>query len=168
KTATQVFGARIGVGFGEGGSSPASQAIVSDLFPRERRATALAILALCAPIGTAIGLSFGDWSLRHFDWRTTFLLAGLPGLLLVPLILFTVPNVPKGLSDAIEDTPPTPSLLETIPILWRIRTLRYLVFSAATQTILTTGLTSWIPAFLTRSHHLPPGSVGARLGFAMA
>jgi predicted MFS family arabinose efflux permease len=126
------------------------------------------VLALCSPIGTAIGLSFGDWSLRHFDWRTTFILAGLPGLIIVPLVLLTVPDVPKGLSDQIERAPPTPSLLATIPILWRIRTLRYLVFSSATQTILTSGLTSWIPAFLERSHQMARGTVGTRLGFALA
>jgi MFS family permease len=168
RNAVQIFLARIGVGFGEGGSSPASQALVSDLFPRGQRSTALAVLALCSPLGTAIGLSFGDWSLRHFDWRTTFILAGLPGLLIVPLVLFTVPDVPKGMSDDIREAPPTPPLLKTIPILWSIRTFRYLVFASATQTILTTGLTSWIPAFLTRSHHMPPGTLGASLGFALA
>jgi MFS family permease len=169
QTAVQLFAARFGVGFGEGGSSPASQALVSDLYPRTQRATALAVLALCAPLGTAIGLSFGDWALRNFDWRTTFILAGLPGLIVVPLVLFTIPDVPKGLADAIDEAPPTPSLLSTIPILWRIRTFRYLVFSSATQTILTTGLTSsWLPAFLARSHHLAPGTSGTRLGFALA
>ena len=37
----QIFLARIGVGIGEAGSSPASHSLIADLFPPERRATAL-------------------------------------------------------------------------------------------------------------------------------
>lgn len=168
KNSFHIFLARFGVGFGEAGGSPPSQALVSDLFPRHWRSTALATLALCAPIGTAIGLSFGDWSLSQFDWRTTFILAGLPGLLIAPLVFFTVPDVPKGLSDGISDVPPTPPFLETVRILWSIRTFRYLLFATALQTIVSTGLITWIPAFLSRSHGMEPGTLGASLGFSLA
>ena len=168
KSGTQLFLARFGVGFGEGGSTPSSQAMVSDLFPRSQRSAALAVLALCSPLGTALGLSFGDWALKAFDWRTTFLLAGVPGLVLLPLVLFTIPNVPKGHSDAIAAPPPTPSLVRTIPILWRIRTFRYLVLASATQTVLSAGLPFWLPAFLQRSHHMAKGTAGTPLGLAMA
>src|SRR5262252_5325812 len=51
----QFLGARIGVGVGEAGATPASNAIVSDYFPPDRRPMALSVLALGAPIGAWLG-----------------------------------------------------------------------------------------------------------------
>ena len=48
--------ARIGVGIGEAGGSPPSHSIISDLYPKEQRATALGIYSLGIPIG--IGFSY--------------------------------------------------------------------------------------------------------------
>ena len=48
---TQLAIARIGVGIGEAGGSPPSHSIISDLFPKEKRAAALAIYSLGIPFG---------------------------------------------------------------------------------------------------------------------
>ena len=52
----QMFLARIGVGIGEAGGSPPSHSIISDLYPKEKRASALGIYSLGIPIG--IGFSY--------------------------------------------------------------------------------------------------------------
>jgi MFS family permease len=52
----QLFLSRMGVGIGEAGGSPASQAVVGDLFRREQRATAMSFLSVSSSIGMALGL----------------------------------------------------------------------------------------------------------------
>jgi len=167
KNAFQLFIGRVAVGFGEAGGSPPSQAIISDLFSRERRATAMAFFTLCSPFGLMLGLMGGGWALQEYGWRTTFILAGLPGLLIIPLVLLTVPDPPKGMSDGLKTPPANVPFLETVRILWSIRTFRYLGLAATLQTVLTIGLSTWIPAFLMRSHQFDPASLGLQLGITV-
>ena len=75
-----LLAARIGVAVGEAGGSPPSHSMISDMFPPERRATALAIYALGIPIGTQLGNLGGGWINEAFDWRTAFIVVGLPGV----------------------------------------------------------------------------------------
>src|SRR6185436_5233220 len=85
---TQLIIARMGVAVGEAGGSAPSYALISDFYPRERRARALAFFSLGIPIGSALGVFFGGWLASHLDWRTAFIivgLAGLPAALLVRL-----------------------------------------------------------------------------------
>src|SRR5688500_7983730 len=83
-----LFLARMGVGIGEAGGVAPSYALISDFFPRARRARALAFFSLGIPIGSALGVFFGGWIASNLDWRSAFLivgLAGLPAALLVKL-----------------------------------------------------------------------------------
>ena len=47
--------ARVGVGVGEAGGTPAGNAIIADYFPTGRRPMAMAVFALGAPIGAWLG-----------------------------------------------------------------------------------------------------------------
>ncbi len=83
-----LFLARMGVGIGEAGGVAPSYALISDFYPKEKRARALAFFSLGIPIGSALGVFFGGWIASHLDWRSAFLivgLAGLPAALLVKL-----------------------------------------------------------------------------------
>lgn len=96
----QSFGhlalARIGVGIGEASAVPAAYSLLSDLFPKERRATALAIFSSGIYIGSGLGLLVGGFVVNRWDaafaataapfglrgWQVAFLAVGLPGLFL--------------------------------------------------------------------------------------
>ncbi len=93
--------ARVGVGVGEASASPAAYSLLSDLFPRARRGTALALYSLGIYVGIGLSSYLGGtvvdaWSASFppgqepfglRGWQAAFLIAGLPGLLLVPLVL---------------------------------------------------------------------------------
>ena len=93
--------ARIGVGIGEASASPAAYSLIADLFPKARRATALSIYSLGVYVGIGLSLYGGGavldgWSASFAPgsepfglkgWQVAFLVAGLPGLLLVPVVL---------------------------------------------------------------------------------
>ena len=86
----QLLLARIGVGIGEAGSTPASHSLIADVFPPERRATALGILGMAVPIGSFIAFTTGGWMAENIGWRAAFFFAGVPGVLVAVLIWFTV------------------------------------------------------------------------------
>lgn len=163
----QLFLARIGVGVGEAGASAPSQALISDMFPLRQRGTAMSIYLLGAPIGTGVGLAFGGWALDQYGWRWALILVGLPGLVLGPLVFLTIRNVGKGLADGIRRTIPQPDIGVTLRTLARIRTLPFLMAGAGIQTLLATGLSGWIPAFLQRSHGMDSTRIGGMLGVAL-
>lgn len=71
--------ARIGVGVGEAVGLPATQSVISDYFPPEKRATAMSVLLLAPPVGALIGAAGGAWVGQHYGWRTAFLVAAAPG-----------------------------------------------------------------------------------------
>jgi MFS family permease len=164
----QLFLARIGVGLGEAGGSAPVQALISDLFPRRQRGTAFSIYLLGPPLGMGVGLAAGGWVLAEYGWRTTLIVAGIPGLILVPLLLFTTRDVRAGVADGVTVKQDVRPLGETMLTLWRIRTLPLLMCASTIQALIGMGMINWIPSFFSRSHGLDPIEVGTRLGGALA
>jgi MFS family permease len=165
-----LLAARIGVAVGEAGGSPPSHSIISDMFPPERRATALAIYALGIPIGTQLGNLGGGWINEAFDWRTAFIVVGLPGVLLALIVRLTLREPVRGAAEGIlpgGDAPPP--ILEVFRYLWARRSFRFMSLGAALHAFVGYGVGYWIPAMFNRSHGLGTGEMGTALfwlGFA--
>ena len=134
--------ARIGVGIGEASASPAAYSMMSDLFPKARRATAFAIYSLGVYVGIGLSSYLGGtvvdaWSAAYPSgqepfglrgWQVAFLIAGLPGLLLVPLVLAfrepargaleeSGPEAPRAPANAEGPSPLRAALRETLALL---------------------------------------------------
>lgn len=102
---TQLALARVGVGIGEAGGSPPAHSLISDYFPKEKRAGALAFYAMGIPIGIAFAYLAGGWLTQTFSWRVAFVVIGLPGVAMALLLKLTVGERPRGGldGDAAED-----------------------------------------------------------------
>ncbi|NWG93216.1 MAG: MFS transporter, partial [Parvularculaceae bacterium] len=96
QNAVQLALARVGVGIGEAGGSPPSHSIISDYFPKEKRATALSLFSLGIPFGQMLAFLAGGWVLENLGWRNAFLVVGLPGILLAILLKLTVKEPIRG------------------------------------------------------------------------
>ncbi len=162
----QLFLARMGVGAGQAGGSPPCHALTGDLFPREQRSTAIAILLMSTPLGMALGFLWGGWALADFGWREAFILAGLPGLLIGALVLFSLPEPRKGMADGVRAPLQQPPFGATVRLLWSIRSLRNMTIASMLQTFLQMGLTLWVPSFLMRSYGMSPRTVGTGMALA--
>lgn len=96
----QLALARVGVGIGEAGGSPPSHSLISDYFPKENRAGALAIFAMGIPIGVSLAYLGGGWLTETFSWRVAFVVVGLPGVILAILLKLTVREPARGALEA--------------------------------------------------------------------
>lgn len=156
--------ARIGVGVGEAGASPPSHSLISDYFPIEQRATALSIYALGIPFGSMIGNFVGGWGAEALGWRHTFVLVGLPGILVALFIWLTLKEPPRGMADArpVRDQS-APGVRETLTLLWERVAFRHLAFAAGLHAFVGYGAGTWNAPFLIRSHEMPITEVGSWL-----
>jgi predicted MFS family arabinose efflux permease len=92
----QLALARVGVGIGEAACVPPSHSLISDYFPAERRASALAVFALGVPIGSMMAAVGGGWLVQNVDWRAAFWLLGAPGIALAVALKLTVREPPRS------------------------------------------------------------------------
>lgn len=159
----QLMLARIGVGIGEAGGTPASQSLLSDLFPFSQRVLATSIFSLGAAAGSWLGSTVGGGLADTFGWRAAFMALAVPGLALAILTRFTVQEPARGTLDAVSSSG-SASLSETLRF---IRTQRSLLHVLAAVTVVTYwgwGLLWWTPAFLMRTHSMTTGQAGSLLG----
>jgi predicted MFS family arabinose efflux permease len=160
----QLALARVGVGVGEAAGSPPSHSLISDYFPPERRATALSIYAMGIYVGVMLGYLAGGWLNQAFDWRTAFIVVGLPGIPLALLVRFTVREPPRGLSERGPVDTREVGLPEVARFLLARRSFVYLVSAASFQSLSGYAVLAWGPTFLVRVHGMTSGEIGVWVG----
>lgn len=145
--------ARIGVGIGEAGCTPAAHSLISDLVPRERRASALATYSLGIPIGSFLGLGLGGLIADAYGWRTAFLIAGAPGILMAIVAWLFLKEPRARLSEAASAvTQAAPSFSATLKDLAHKRAFWLMAFGTAACTFVGYGQSAFISAFFLRAH----------------
>jgi len=89
--------ARLLIGVSQATLSPAVYSLLADIFPPAKRATIFSYYASGIFIG--IGLSFlaGGKIAMEFDWRTSLIAVGIPGLILLPFVAFLVREPSRSL-----------------------------------------------------------------------
>ena len=153
--------ARVGTAVGEAGGSPPSHSLIADYFPARRRATALALFAVAVPVGGALGAFLGGWGNELYGWRRTFLLVGLPGVLLALLVRFTIDEPSRDAAPGGVVVAPPPRLRESARFLWRCRAFRHLTLAAGLHSVVIYAAGAWSNSFLLRAHHVSSGAAGS-------
>lgn len=156
----QLLLARMCVGIGEAGGGPASMSIISDLYPPERRATAMSAYALGVPIGSVIGFMVGAVVAVHYGWRMAFFAVGLPGLALAVLVRLTLPEPVRSVDASGAGAI---GFREALAFLWSQRSYRRLVAAIAVNAFVGSGVLVWLGSFLMRSHGLSLIETGTTL-----
>ena len=176
----QMLAARIGVGVGEAALSPSAYSIISDYFPKEKRATAISIYAMGIYIGSGLAFLLGGivvglaekqqaWNLPIVGatrpWQVIFFIVGLPGVLLA-LLMYTIKEpLRRGLkmvkmADGSKQKAEVPfsEVAKYIGSNWKTfacHTIGFALLSFSSY-----GASAWIPTMFVRNH----GWTSARAG----
>ena len=163
RTFPQLLLTRLGVGVGEAGYAPGGTAMISAMYPIEKRSRMTGLWNASIPVGSAIGIGLGGVIATHWGWKHAFGIVAIPGFIIGVLFFFfardyrTVklerPATERRAArkmrfwDIVRDFLRTPSLL-----------LTYLAFAG--NTFLTSAYLTWLPSYFVRTHNIAGGPAG--------
>ena len=176
RTYPQLLLARIGVGVGEASLQAPAVSLVSDYFPRDRRATAMSVYTLGTFLGSGLAYLVGGaiagaaiapgrwrWPIvgEIYPWQAVFFAVGAPGLLIALLFLSVREPVRRGVTAGARPAAAT--------ALWRqvranVRTFTTLSLGFALSASVNYGIAAWLPTFLVRTYSWPVARAGVVQG----
>lgn len=175
QTFWQLFLTRLGVGAGEATLSPSAYALVGELFPPRRMALAVGVLAAGAAVGAAAAYGVGGAVVQFAEslggfggmrpWQMVFVMVGLPGVLLAPLV-FIIPGRKRRIPAAAKAVQ---GLSDSNYLQWLRSNSRYLTFAflgMGFHTILPYGTAMWTPSYFSREFGMEPIEIGGTLALA--
>ena len=182
KSFWHIFVARMGVGVGEAALSPAAYSMITDLFPKEKLGRALAVYSIGSFIGGGLAFLIGGAVISALSemknismplmgelkpWQMTFIIVGLPGILLALIFSITVKDPTRSTQALAGQAPESEraSFAETLKFIKHNGRFFFALYGGFTLTAVALfGLLSWLPAFLGRVYLLTPGEIGLILG----
>ena len=167
---------RILVGLGEASYGSISPGWIADLYPPATRNLRISIFYMAIPVGSALGYMIGSAMAVHFGWRSAFLWAGAPGLLLaLGLLLLREPE--RGASEPADRRPaaagsddganPFGSMVRTYLRLRDHPDYLLVVAGYVAQTFAMGAFAYWGPTFLVRAHGFTVAQAGLFFGGAL-
>lgn len=154
---------RIGVGVGDAGFAPPVGSLIGDHYGMKRRASAMSVIWLGAPVGVIFGSMLGGWMAEHVSWRASFIAIGAPGILVAILTLLTLREPPRGMSDppsTVKAGTPPPSMSEVLKFLLAKPSVKHLLAGCALAAISMNGIGQFFGQFLARNYHLGLAETG--------
>ena len=176
----QMLLMRMGVGVGEAALSPAAYSLITDYFPKERRATALSVYSMGIYIGSGLAYMLGGvvykwasaeagWNVplvgETRPWQVIFFIVGLPGVILALLVYTVREPARRGIkmikaADGRMKAAQVPLRHVFDYILENKATFLCHNVGFALLSFSSYGSSSWVPTFLIRNH----GWTGAQSG----
>ncbi len=170
-----LFLARVGVGIGEAGLSPAAYSMISDSFAPEKRARAIGVYSIGAIVGVGLAFVVGG-AVAHWataappvsvpllgslaGWQLAFLVVSIPGpLLALVLLAFREPTRHDDSASASASTPQFRSFLSERGRLFTLLAGGYSLIGVSLAAYL-----MWTPAFMVRRHGWDIAEVGVAYG----
>jgi MFS family permease len=164
----QLFMARILIGFGEAGYAPGGSALISGMYPLEKRSKMMGLWNASIPLGSAIGVGMGGIIAQSLGWKHAFGIVAVPGLLIAILFLFVKDYKTVDLSfidksnnkikmekkDMIREFISKPSVI-------------YTYFGMAAVVFVTTAIIVWLPKYFEIERHMEPKTAGSLAGAIM-
>ena len=168
---SQLLLARVGVGVGEAGCTPAAHSLISDMVPVERRSSAIAFYGMGIPIGSLLGASMGGYLADTVGWRQAFLVVGAPGVALAAFVWLVLRDPRKaGLATALRVAAPVVPRLSAKAALAEVlgsRAFLLLAVAGGLVAFLSYGKGVWTAVYFMRSHGLSATQVGLWAGLVL-
>ena len=164
----QLFMARLLIGVGEAGYAPGGSAMISGLYPIEKRSKMMGLWNASIPLGTAIGVLLGGFIATRLGWKHAFGLVAFPGLIVAILFLFVKDYKTVDLSfidkanhkikmekkDMVKEFLSKPSII-------------YTYFGITAVVFVTTSLLTWLSTYFQVERALPQDKAGSMASSVM-
>jgi MFS family permease len=152
----QLFMARMLIGIGEAGYAPGGSAMISGLYPLEKRSKMMGLWNASIPLGTAIGVMLGGIIAVKLGWKHAFGIVAIPGFIVAVLFLFVKDYKTVDLSfidksnnkikmekkDMVKEFLTKPSVI-------------YTYFGIAAVVFVTTSMITWLSTYFHNVRNLP-------------
>ncbi|WP_057882885.1 spinster family MFS transporter [Tsuneonella troitsensis] len=166
----QLLLARIGVGVGEAGCTPAAHSLITDSVPPEKRSSAIAFYGLGVPVGSLLGLIIGGVVNDLYGWRVALMMVGAPGLLLALVVLYVMRDPRHSRSEqaiaAARAVVPL-STKQALREIFSSRAFVYILIASSVVATLGYGKALWTISFFIRSHGLSTTEAGLSMAVAL-
>ena len=168
----QLALARIGVGVGEAGCTPAAHSLIADSVPPEKRSSAIAFFGLGIPIGGLLGLIIGGVVNDQYGWRMALMLVGMPGILLAFILPLLIRDPRRCADSAHFNTAESPvkaklSIKDAVREVFASKAYLYVFIAASFTAFLSYGKGLWTISFFIRSHGLSTTEAGLAMAVAL-
>jgi MFS transporter, Spinster family, sphingosine-1-phosphate transporter len=151
------------VGVGEGAYGPVAPAMISDLYPVQKRGQVLSVFYLAIPVGGALGYALGEIVKELYGWRWAFYVVLPPGLLL-GLWCFFMREPGRRAGDVSVSQRSKPAL----QVWWKLLKIPSFLYNTIGMTAMTFaigGLAYWMPDYLKERNAPGLGDLGPRTLF---
>ncbi len=174
----QFFVARLGVGVGEAGLAPSAVSLISDYFPKERRARPLAFMTIGSTAGAGLAMMVGGAVVHAVGvqtairlpvvgsvrpWQAVFLILGIVGALFGTAFLTVREPIRQDMSSQTQGG--FSQVLGFMRRRWRFFLAQFLGPSLSVMTLVS--FHSWIPTLFIRRFGWDPGSTGLAYGLCI-
>jgi MFS family permease len=163
---TMLVFTRLGFGAGEAAVAPTATSWIGDLFPAKKRAAPLALFMVGVPLGGALAFFFSGPIAQAYGWRIAMVVAAAPALLLAPLVLGLHEPERGAAEHHRERAAPTGGI--AMLTVARVPTLWWIIASGALLNFNMYALGTFVPAFLSRIHHVTLAQSGIDTGITYA
>jgi MFS family permease len=157
RTFPQLFLTRLAVGVGEAGYSPGGTAMLSAMYPAEKRSRMMGIWNASIPLGSLIGVIIGGIVATRWGWKHAFGLVAIPGFVVGVLFFFFARDYKTvKLEKAATDISPAVKMRfpDIAAVFLRTPSLILTYIAFAGNTFLSTAYLTWLPSYFNRAQNL--------------
>jgi MFS family permease len=170
----QLFSTRSIIGVGEAGYAPGGSAMISAMFPVEKRSWRLGLWNASIPLGSAIGVAIGGIIATHWGWRHALGIVAIPGLIISFLFFFVkdyktvdlLKKVPSH-SNSTSEHMVKMSLPDMLKEFIQKPSLIFTYFGIAGVVFATTALLTWLPTYFIRVQGMEASPAGVKSSAVM-
>jgi MFS family permease len=173
-TFRQLFTTRSLIGVGEAGYAPGGSAMISAMYPVEKRSWMLGLWNASIPLGSAIGVAIGGIIATQWGWRHALGIVAIPGIVVAILFFFIKDYKTVGLlkkeaskSKAEERKMVRMSVLDLFSEFIRKPSLLFTYFGMAGVVFTTTSLITWLPTYFIRVQGMAASPAGIKSSAVM-
>lgn len=173
-----LFIGRLLVGFGEGAISPASQSLLSSIFPRSRLSTPMSCFTAAGVIGISLSYYLGGTLLDLFTrdplrgpleglapWRQVLIVTGLPGIL-IALLAFSIRTPTRTTSQQVTASEAGwPSFFRHLSLHRRL--MAGIIIGTGLCAMATQAIMMWTPTYARRVLDVSAADVGAMMSLSV-